>query len=111
MKSFALATLVSGSVLAFGLVLGTVAAQAQQACTAYQHANFQGKSFGLGTNKSVANSKLTNNISSFKMVSGCSVIAYSEPNFKGPNVRWSKNVAFVGPQWNDVISSYRCVCN
>jgi hypothetical protein len=44
------------------------------------------------------------------MVSGCSVIAYSEPNFKGPNVRWSKNVAFVGPQWNDVISSYRCVC-
>jgi hypothetical protein len=65
MKSFAWATLVSGSVLASGLVLGTVAAQAQQACTAYQHANFQGKSFGLGTNKSVANSKLTNNISSF----------------------------------------------
>jgi hypothetical protein len=107
MKSFALATLVSGSLLAFG----TVATQAQQACTAYQHANFQGKSFGLGTNKSVANSKLTNNISSFKMVSGCSVIAYSEPNFRGPSVRWNRNVSFVGKQWNDVISSYRCVCN
>ncbi len=110
MKSFALATLVSGAMLASGLVLGTVAAQAQQACTAYEHANFQGRSFGLGTNKSVANSKLTNNISSFKMVNGCSIIAYSEPNFRGPSVSWNRNVSFVGKQWNDVISSYRCVC-
>ena len=107
MKSLVFAAAFAASLF----VLGATAAQAQQACTAYQHANFQGKSFGLGTNKSVANSKLSNNISSFKMVSGCSIIAYSEPNFKGPSVRWNRNVSFVGKQWNDVISSYRCVCN
>ncbi len=106
MKSFVSAAVLSGCLLAFG----TASAQAQQACTAYEHANFKGWSFGLATNKSVANSKLSNVITSFRMVNGCSVIAYSEPNFKGPSVRWNKSVPYVGKQWDNVISSYRCVC-
>ena len=109
MKSSAFGVVLAGSVL--GLVgLTATTAQAQNACTAYEHANFKGKGFGVAANGSAANSKLNNSISSFKMVRGCHVVAYSEVNFKGPSVTWTKDVAFVGKQWNDVISSYQCIC-
>jgi hypothetical protein len=102
---------VACAALVFGMLgFGVPAAQAQWACTAFEHANFKGKSFGVAVNGSVNNSKLNNNISSFKMVRGCQVIAYTETNFRGPSARWTKDVAFVGPRWNDVISSYQCVC-
>lgn len=91
-------------------VLGVPVAQAQQACTAYMEPNFKGPSWGLGTNKNVANSKISNKISAFKMVSGCRIIAYSEPNFRGPSVTFVRSVPYVGKQWDNVISSYRCIC-
>lgn len=106
MKSCAFVAFVAGSLLAFA----TTAAHAQQACSAYPEANFKGPGMGLGTNKSVANSKLGNKITSFKIVSGCRVIAYSEPNFRGPSVTFAKSMPYVGKQWDNVISSYRCVC-
>ena len=109
MKSSAFGIALAGSVLALAGLTAT-SALAQNACTAYEHANYKGKSFGVAANGGATNSKLNNNISAFKMVRGCSVVAYSEANYRGPSVKWTKNVAFVGKQWNDVISSYQCVC-
>ena len=106
MKSFVFVASVAVSLL----TLGTTIAQAQQACSAYPEANYKGRGMGVGTNKTIANSKLSNNITSFKIVSGCSVIAYSEPNFQGPSVTFAKSVPYVGRQWDNVISAYRCVC-
>jgi hypothetical protein len=106
MKSFALLASVVGSLVVFA----STAADAQQACTAYEHANYKGWSFGVGTNKSVGNSKLNNVITSIKVVSGCSFVAYSENNFRGPSITFKKSVPYVGKQWDNAISSYRCVC-
>lgn len=106
MKSAARTAWVALSLVAFG----SAAAHAQQACTAYTEANFKGAGMGLGTNKNVADSKLSNKITSFRVVSGCRVIAYSERNFQGPSVTFAKSVPYVGKQWDNVISSYRCVC-
>lgn len=87
------------------------AAQAQShACTAYEHRDYKGKAFGLAADGSVGKSHIANRISSFKMVRGCHVVAYEHDNFKGPNARWSRDVAFIGDNWNDLISSWKCVC-
>jgi hypothetical protein len=86
------------------------AAQAADACTAYEHRDFAGKGFGLGADESARKSHIANKISSFKMVRGCHVEAYTDDNFRGAHHRWRHDVAFVGPDWNDAISSWKCLC-
>jgi hypothetical protein len=103
----------SASVAAFSLglaVLGATAAQAQQnACQAYEHPNFRGYNFGLAVNQTVKDSKLNNVISSFKMVRGCYVEAFTETNFRGPSVKFTKDTPNLG-KWDNIISSYKCIC-
>ena len=86
------------------------AAQAADACTAYEHRDFRGKSFGLGADGEATKSHIANKISSFKMVRGCHVEAYTDNNFRGAHHKWKQDVAFVGSDWNDAISSWKCLC-
>lgn len=36
---------------------------------------------------------------------GCDAVAFWDANFQGPSMRLSGDVEFVGPRWNDQISS------
>jgi len=94
-----------------GLGLAAPAAQAQGwACLADAHPNFTGISKGLAANGSSTRSDLNDKISSFKIVQGCRVIAYENVGFKGPNSVWPGNVSYVSDNWNNLISSWKCMC-
>jgi hypothetical protein len=109
MKSLAFTASVAAALVGV-IALGTGAALAQQnACQAYEHPNFRGYNFGLAANKTVRDSKLNNVISSFKVVRGCYVEAFTETNFRGPSVRFTKDTPNLG-KWDNIISSYKCIC-
>jgi hypothetical protein len=87
------------------------AAQAQaHACTAFSDANYGGASRGLAANASSPMTSMNDKISSFKIASGCHVEVFEHRDFQGPSARWSGDVTFVGNNWNDLISSWKCVC-
>jgi hypothetical protein len=88
------------------------AAQAQgAACTAYEHRDYKGVAKTLNPNQSANRSGISDKISSFRIIMGCRVVAYENENFRGPNAQWSQSVPYVGDNWNDLISSWRCLCN
>lgn len=87
-----------------------VASAQDFACIAYQHPRFTGESRGLVANREARRSEMSNKISGFKIRAGCHVDVFTEDNFKGPNTRFAGNVPYVGDSWNDVISSWKCVC-
>jgi hypothetical protein len=99
-----------GSALALpGFVMSQAQAQTW-ACTAYEHRDYGGAWRGLAANGRTNRSKLGDKISSFRMVTGCRVIAYEHVDFKGPNAQWRTDVPYVGDSWNDLISSWECKC-
>jgi hypothetical protein len=105
------------AIVLIGSALGPIgldlrAAQAQAwACTAYEHANFGGSSRGLPAGGRASRSGIDNKISSFRIVRGCHVDAFEHGNFQGPSSRWTGDVPFVGRNWNDLITSWKCECN
>jgi hypothetical protein len=108
MKSVVIGALI-GAVLGVA-GLDTRAAQAAGACTAYEDRDFGGKAFDLAADGVARKSHIANKISSFKMVRGCHVDAYTDDDFKGAKHRWSQDIRFVGRDWNDAISSWKCIC-
>ena len=93
-----------------GLGLAVSAAQAEWACTAYEHRDYGGASRGLAANHRSGQTQMNDKISSFKIVQGCRVVAYEHANFSGPNAVWRGDVPFIGANWNDLISSWECKC-
>lgn len=94
------------------IALDMQAALAQQhSCVAYQRPDYRGESWGLAANKSTGKSHISNKISGFKIRSGCYVQAYAGEDYTGRNRRFSGDTPYVGDAWNDVISSWRCICS
>jgi Peptidase inhibitor family I36 len=98
-----------------GLIgLDVRAAQAEEAhvCTAYEHANYGGASRGLAANGETPMTHMNDKISSFKIRNPgrCYVEVYEDRDYKGASAVWRQDIAFVGNNWNDRISSWKCVC-
>jgi hypothetical protein len=113
----AMRTRLGRQLMSFALVgtavvgLGVTTARVEEfACTAFVDANYRGASWGLSANGQASRTHADNKISSFKIVRGCHVDAYEHVNFQGPSSKWTGDVPFVGPNWNDLISSWKCVC-
>lgn len=77
------------------------------AAIVYEHANYQGDhqclqegSYDLG-DLTIGNDI----ISSIKVRQGNRVIVYQHKNFSGKRASVTRNVRYVGDQWNDSISS------
>jgi hypothetical protein len=49
-------------------------------------------------------------ISSFKIARGCVVIAYRHRDYNGEMKIFAGSNRYVGDQWNDKISSWKCEC-
>lgn len=96
-----------------GLIgLGMRAAQAQAwPCTAFEHANYGGQWRGLGAGGRTRMTGMNDKISSFRIARGCHVEVYEHRDFQGPSARLQGDVPFVGQNWNDLVSSWACVCN
>jgi hypothetical protein len=99
-------------VLAIILGIAAPVAQAQEfACTAYVDRDFRGAGKGLNPGQSSSQTRINDKISSFRIVRGCRVVAYEHAEFRGPSAQWTQSVPYVGDNWNDLISSWRCLCN
>jgi len=103
-------TLIGSTLGLIGLDVRAAQAQAN-ACAGYEHANYGGAARSLQANGSVRKSQIADKISSFKMIQGCHVEAFENDNFMGASARWDRDVAFIGRNWNDIISSWKCVCS
>src|SRR5436190_22994704 len=95
-----------------GPTLGLSAAQAEDVCTAYEHANYGGAAEGLAANGETPMTAMNDKISSFKIRNPgrCYVEVYQDRDYKGASAVWRQDVGFVGNNWNDKISSWKCVC-
>jgi hypothetical protein len=99
------------SVLAF-LLLAT-AAQAGEACTAYENKSFAGERLALERNTSmpVLPKAMDDRISSVHVAPGCLLVGYADPKFKGPSQTWGPGDYTELPAgWDDVVSSLQCNC-
>ncbi len=110
MKRTLLLAALAGAVLA-PIGLDTAFAQdPARSCTAYQRKNFGGEAWHLKTNGEAARSHLDNRVSSFKMRSGCRVFAWKGANFTGDRRVFGQETSYVGDDWNDQITSWKCIC-
>jgi Peptidase inhibitor family I36 len=107
-RLFAIA-LVGSTLGLIGLDVRAAQAQEAQACVAFEDANYGGAGRGLRANENTPMTTMNDKISSFKIRSGCHVEVYQDRDFKGASTSWSQDVAFVGNNWNDRISSWKCV--
>jgi hypothetical protein len=109
-RLFAIA-LVGSTLGLIGFDVRAAQAEEAQVCIAFEDANYGGAGRGLRANESTAMTTMNDKISSFKIRrGGCHVEVYQDRDFKGASASWSRDVAFVGNNWNDRISSWKCVC-
>jgi Peptidase inhibitor family I36 len=109
-RSFAIA-LVGSTLGLIGLDVCAAQAEEAQVCIAFEDANYKGAGRGLRANESTPMTTMNDKISSFKIrKGGCYVEVYQDRDFKGARSSWSQDVAFVGNNWNDRVSSWKCVC-
>jgi hypothetical protein len=91
--------------------LGLRSAQAQDfACTAYDGPNYRGESWGLPAGGGAGRSKLNNRISSFRIVRGCYVVAFTAADYQGDSRRFEGNVPRLAVSWNNEVTSWQCNC-
>jgi hypothetical protein len=81
-------------------------------CRAYKDPDFRGKSITLEPGR-VFNSLgggMNDTISSFRLPPNCELAIWPHPDQRGEEVRFFSDVSFVGPRYNDAISSFACAC-
>jgi hypothetical protein len=101
--------LVSSTFAPLGIVVPAAHAQSA-ACTAFADPDFRGEERRLAAGQSINNRTSKEKISSFKIRRSCRVDAYQGADFQGASSRWERDVPFVGANWKDMISSWKCVC-
>lgn len=91
---------------------GIIGAIAGEACL-YEHAGFRGASVcaRAGTEQRNMPPSQNNQVSSLRIPDGLLVLACDQPNFGGRCERYTADIPFVGPGFNDRISSYRVMPN
>jgi hypothetical protein len=92
-----------------GIVVPVAHAQSA-ACTAFADADFRGEERRLAAGRSINNRTSKEKISSFRILRTCRVDAYQGADFQGASSRWERDVPFVGDNWKDMISSWKCTC-
>jgi hypothetical protein len=82
-------------------------------CVAYEDHNFQGdsQSLDLGWVFTYVGDSFNDEISSFRVASGCQVVAWEHSGKAGEMTYFASDTAFVGDRWNDRISSWACRCD
>jgi hypothetical protein len=109
-RLFAIA-LVGSTLGLIGLDVRAAQAEEAQVCIAFEDANYKGAGRGLRANQNTPMTTMNDKISSFQIRNPkCHVVVYQDRDFKGASMSWSEDVAFVGNNWNDRISSWKCVC-
>lgn len=96
-----------------GLVLlGAPAARAAApvGCQVYEKVNFKGATYTSRRNQSVPASKSSNRISSIKVMPGCYMVVFPDNNYRGPAAYVRQNLPVLKAQWDNLISSYKCIC-
>ena len=87
-------------------------APASADCWLYEHQAFQGHQVQIKAYEVLAQlGAMDNKASSIRVERGCILIAFDQPDLKGPPRTWGTgNYARLPSGWNDVISSARCNC-
>jgi len=81
-------------------------------CTLFEHANYEGGRLDAreGRDGDTLPPGWNDLASSIQCRPGCEIEAFEHVGFVGQRQSWSGHVAFVGPHWNDRLSSYRVRC-
>lgn len=120
------------SLLAMAVVAITVPSTAYAACTLYQHRDYGGSRYALGAGDKMrmVNGETTcwtvshgrggactyyepswnDQLSSFKVRSGCTLTLWQHINRQGARFRSSSSYRYVGSGWNDQASEASCTC-
>jgi len=122
---------VAACALAFGLASAALSSQA--GCRIFQHRDFGGSGYTLGhldrmkmvrgeslgctTNGNGGGCESTlykpswnDQVSSFKVTSGCTLTLWQHVNEGGARFRSSRSYSYVGDSWNDEASEALCIC-
>ncbi len=103
---------VSAAVLTIAVILGATPAFAErQGCslTVYADADYKGASMTTSDDKDFVGDDFNHKISSVKVVSGFWTF-YEGKNFTGDSMKLvPANYTFLGMDWNDRVSSFKCV--
>jgi hypothetical protein len=94
------------------MLLSSTPALAGEACTFYQHRDFQGWSFDVydGDTVRFVGNRRNDQISSVACDPGCSAVVYEDWKFLGRAIQVEDEVAYLGRRWNDRISSMEVSC-
>ena len=81
--------------------------------TMFQHWKYEGSSINLTSVPSKTRnipSDWNDQVSGMKIGKGCSLTVHEHSNGRGPSKTFSSDIPWIGSEWNDKISSYRCSC-
>lgn len=80
-------------------------------CIAYEHRGFDGMRQDLGPNRifNYVGSRMNDEISSFRVSSGCRVVVWEHRDKGGASAVFGE-CSYIGERWNDRISSWKCEC-
>lgn len=81
-------------------------------CALYEHADYAGRRLDAdeGHGGETVPPDWNDLVSSVQCRPGCEIEAFEHVGHGGQRQTWSGSVAFVGPHWNDRLSSYRVTC-
>jgi hypothetical protein len=81
-------------------------------CKAYRDRNFRGASITLEPGRvfNYVGDSMNDAISSFRLPPSCEIAVWPHRDQRGREVRFFSDVGFVGPRYNDEISSFACAC-
>ncbi|MGI8641446.1 MAG: hypothetical protein ACR2MG_16050 [Pyrinomonadaceae bacterium] len=131
MKILKIINCLVAAILATGLILTPTVANAN--CRIFQHRDYgglgytlnhlermimvKGESIGCTTNDHgggcesiIYNASWNDQISSFKVTSGCTLTLWQHINEGGSRFRSSRSYLYVGSRWNDQASEALCTC-
>lgn len=110
MKSTVAMAALLGAAIGIAGVSAPAAAAAPVGCQVYEKVNFKGTSYTARRNQSVPASKSSNRISSIKVWPGCYMVVYPDNNYRGPPGYVRQNLPVLKAHWDNLISSYKCLC-
>ncbi|MCI4662962.1 MAG: hypothetical protein MRY63_14225 [Neomegalonema sp.] len=85
---------------------------ARAACRVYEHANYGGAVLELENGRTYSRlNKWNDKISSIQVDNGCTLKVGVNANFRGADEEVTRNISYVGQNWNDQISALSCSCD
>jgi hypothetical protein len=112
-KSPSFASLLAAAVSGLAMnMLASAPAAAGEACSFYEHRDYEGWSFDVYDGDAVrfVGQERNDQISSIACDPGCSAVVYEDWKFRGRAIDVEDEVAYLGSRWNDRISSIEVSC-